>query len=70
MGALEEALALLAEHADLISDVIGLVKSGASKDSIRKALADIKVEVSDAAFREELGLADPAAGALAKGAGP
>ena len=53
---LPKALALLAEHADLIADVVELVESGLSKEAIRKTLSDLKVKVSDAAFREELGL--------------
>jgi hypothetical protein len=46
----------LLEHADLIGDVIDVVASGASKDSLRKAIRDLKIEISDEAMREELGL--------------
>lgn len=49
-------LMLLAEHADLIADVIKAVQAGTPKDAIKAAIRAAKVAASDAAFREELGL--------------
>jgi hypothetical protein len=51
-----EVLEFLIEHADLVDDVVDLIRSGASKDSIRKALRDIKVSLSDKLIQDELGL--------------
>ncbi len=56
IATIAEILALLATHADLIEDLINLVKSGASKDSIKHALRDVKVRMSDEFVNEELGL--------------
>ena len=46
----------LLEHADLVEDIYDVIASGASKDSIKKAIRDLKVKVSDEAFKEEMGL--------------
>jgi hypothetical protein len=54
--AVTELLAFLAEHSDLIEDLVGVVKSGASKDSIKAALRSVKVKMSDEFVQEELGL--------------
>lgn len=47
---------LLLENADLIEEVVNAVKSGTPKDAIKAAIRAAKVQVSDAAFKEELGL--------------
>lgn len=46
----------LLEHLDLIEEIYDAIKSGAPKDAIRAAIREAKVQASDAAFREELGL--------------
>ena len=60
--ALEQVGGFLLEHADLVGDLVDVIQSGGSQDAtkklIRAALREIKVKVSDQAFREELGLDD------------
>ncbi len=56
MRALAEVLEFLLEHIDILDEIVDLVRSAASKDSIRAALRALKVKVSDEAMREELGL--------------
>lgn len=56
MGTITTILALLAEHADLIEDVVSALAAGTPKDALKAAVKAAKKEVSDAAFREELGL--------------
>ncbi len=51
-----EAGKFLIEHADLVEDIVDVLASGGSKASIKQAIRGIKVKVSDAAMREELGL--------------
>ncbi len=48
--------AFLLEHSDLIDDVIDVIASGASKDSLKKAIRAVKVKTSDELFKEELGI--------------
>jgi hypothetical protein len=57
MGDIAKVLAALAEHADVISDVVSALAAGTPKEAIRAALRAAKKQVSDDAFREELGLA-------------
>lgn len=50
----------LLEHADLIGEIKDVIDSGASKDSVVKAIRALKVKISDDAMKEELGIAtDP-----------
>lgn len=59
MSFLDSALRIgtfLLDHADIVEDIVDVIASGASKDSIRKAIRALKVQVSDAAVKEELGL--------------
>jgi hypothetical protein len=46
----------LLEHADLALEVIEALERGTPKDAIRAAIRAAKVQVSDAAMREELGV--------------
>lgn len=46
----------LLEHADLVGDVIEALERGTPKDAIRAAIRAAKVQVSDEAMREELGV--------------
>jgi hypothetical protein len=55
MNPVVDLFVFLAEHYDLIEDLVSVIRSGASKDSVRTALRDLKVEMSDQAMREELG---------------
>lgn len=48
-------LKLLLENADLLDELVDLISSGASKESIKAALRAVKVKVSDEAIQEELG---------------
>ena len=54
--AIQSVAMFLLEHLDLIEDIVDVLASGASKDSIREAIRAVKVEVSDQAMKEELGL--------------
>jgi hypothetical protein len=54
--ALSKVGAFLLEHADLIDDIVDAIAKGTPKDAIRAAIRAAKVQASDAAFREELGL--------------
>ncbi len=56
MDALVKAGAFLLEHADLIDDIADALAKGTPKDAIRTAIRVAKVQASDAAFKEELGL--------------
>ena len=58
LSAATEVGTFLLEHADLVEDIVDVIKSGGSKDSIKAAIRQIKVEISDQAMREELGLKD------------
>lgn len=53
-GAAEDIGSFLLEHADLIPEIVDVVRSGASKESLRNAIRALKVKVSDDAFRQEL----------------
>lgn len=44
----------LLENADLVKDLVEVLDSGASKESVRQAIRSVKVKISDDAFREEL----------------
>lgn len=46
----------LLEHADLADEIVDVISSGVSKESLKKAIRALKVKVSDEAVREELGL--------------
>ncbi len=50
-----EAGQFLLEHSDLIEDIVDVISAGGSKDSIKKAIRQIKIDISDQAMREELG---------------
>lgn len=56
MMTIAQIFAFLAEHTDLIEALYELIQSGVSKDSIKKAIRALKIEVSDDAMKEELGL--------------
>lgn len=56
MSTLSKIFGFLLAHADLVEDVVALIESGVSKDAIKKALHDLKVEISDEMMRKELGL--------------
>lgn len=56
MGALAKVGSFLLEHADLIEDIVDALAKGTPKDAIRAAIRAAKVQASDAAFKEELGL--------------
>jgi hypothetical protein len=49
----------LLEHGDLVEDIAEAFARGTPKDVIKAAIRHAKVEVSDAAMREELGLTEP-----------
>jgi len=46
----------LLEHADLVDEIVDVIASGVSKDSLKRAIRALKVKVSDEAVKEELGL--------------
>lgn len=52
---LAEVGTFLLKHADLVNDLYEVLASGASKESVKRAIRAIKVQVSDAAVQEELG---------------
>lgn len=56
MPTITALLALLAEHGDLIEEIVSAVASGTPKEAIRAAVKAVKKETSDLAFREELGI--------------
>lgn len=56
MGALASVGAFLVEHADLIGDIVEALEKGTPKDAIKAAIRAAKVQASDAAFKEELGI--------------
>jgi hypothetical protein len=56
MNTIATILAALAEHADIIEDVVSALAAGTPKEAIRAALKSAKKKVSDEAFKEELGL--------------
>ncbi len=56
MGMLATVGEFLFEHADLLEDVVDALAKGTPKDAIRAAIRRAKVEASDAAFKEELGI--------------
>jgi hypothetical protein len=56
LNALEQTGKLLLEHADVLVDVVQAIERGTPKDAIRAAIRAAKVQVSDAAMREELGV--------------
>lgn len=49
----------LLEHGDLLEDIVDVIRSGGSKESIKAAIRQIKVDISDQAMKEELGLSEP-----------
>lgn len=51
----------LLEHADLIEDLVEAIHAGANKDQLKAAIRKAKVQASDAAFAEELGIPGPIA---------
>jgi hypothetical protein len=51
-----EVGAFLLEHADLIADIVEALAKGTPKDAIKAAVRKAKIEVSDQALKEELGL--------------
>ncbi len=56
LEALEKVGGFLLEHADVIDEIRDVIESGASKDSVIRAIRALKVKVSDQAMQEELGL--------------
>lgn len=56
MGTIASILGVLAEHGDLIEDILEALRHGTPKAAIKAAIRGAKVAASDAAFREELGL--------------
>ena len=56
--ALEKLGSFLLEHADLLDDLLDVINAGTPKEAIKRALRAVKVQVSDEALKEELGL-DP-----------
>lgn len=44
----------LLEHADIVEDIVTVLRAGAPKDMIRTAIQQVQVKVSDDAIREEL----------------
>lgn len=49
-----EALAFLAEHADIIEEISKAIAGGTPKDAIKAAIKGVQVQVSDDALKEEL----------------
>lgn len=56
MDALASVGEFLLNHADLVSEIIQALQAGTPKEALRDAIRAAKVQVSDAAMREELGL--------------
>lgn len=59
ISALEKLGGFLLEHADLVEDVVDVLAAGTPKEALKKAIRALKVQVSDAAIKEELGLSGP-----------
>lgn len=51
-------LKFLSEHSDLIEEIIRAIAAGAPKAAIKAAIRAVKVEVSDRAIKDELGIDD------------
>lgn len=49
-----DVLRVIAEHADLVEDLVRAIEGGTERDALRRAIAEAMVETSDAAMREEL----------------
>lgn len=56
MSFIAQALAFLAEHADILEAIYNAIAKGATKDSIKEAIKRAEIEASDAVMREELNL--------------
>ena len=56
MEALAKVGGFLLENADLVDDIVDAISKGTPKDAIRAAIRAAKIQASDAAFKEELGL--------------
>lgn len=56
IGTLLELGSFLVAHADLIQDIAEAIAHGTPKEAIKAAIRVAKVQASDAAFKEELGV--------------